>query len=250
MSEPITLDDPTAYFERLADFEADHWWSTALWRIAARWIDAEGGAGRVAIDVGCGAGMTLARLAARPGIASVIGVDPIGAALIRARSHGHQVASASALALPFPSEAFELATCLDVFQHLPPEGDRVAAGEIARVLRPGGIAILRTNCGGKSAYRLGDLRATLEPGGLRVERATRVNFVGSMAQVVRGRLRPGRVRSHPEGGGLPGPATGGKIGSRVMAAVGRAEAFIVAGLGWDLPYGHSAMVLARKVRGG
>jgi SAM-dependent methyltransferase len=150
MISPVTLDDPAAYFERLAAFEATHWWSAALWRVAAHWLDVtlSGRSGLDAIDIGCGAGLTLRRLAERPEIAQVVGVDPCREALAYASRWGHRVVEGSALALPFESGTFDIATCLDVVQHLPPGGIAKAAREIARVLRAGGVAVIRSNCGG------------------------------------------------------------------------------------------------------
>ena len=184
--------------------------------------------------------MTLSRLEARPEIAEALGVDPSPEALGYARRRGHRVVEASALALPFEDESFDVATCLDVIQHLPDGGIPTAAAELARVLRPGGAAVVRTNAG-LDGIDLGRLRATFEAERLRVVRASRVNLVGSLVQEVRGRLRPARHRARPSGGGLPAPTRGGAT-DRVMAAIGWAEAFAVGRLGWDLPFGHSAML--------
>ncbi len=244
MTRPITLDEPKAYFQRLAAFEATHWWSAATWRVAEHWFDARlrGRNGLVAIDVGCGAGLTLQRLGARREIERVIGIDPSPEALRHARQRGHRVVEASATAIPFEADSFDVVTCLDVIQHLPAEAVASAARELARILRPGGVAVLRTNAG-PGGVDLGALCATLRANGLRVLRETRVNFVGSLAQEVRGRLRPSRHRPHPEGAGLP-RSRRRDVTDPVMAAVGSAEAFLVGKLGWTLPFGHSAMVLA------
>ncbi len=242
--DPVTLDDPTAYFERLAAFEATHWWSAALWRIAGYWLDAtlRGRNGLDAVDVGCGAGGTLDRLAGRPEIGSVVGIDPSGDAIGYARGRGHRVVEASALALPFGSGSFDVATCLDVIQHLPTGGESTAARELARVLRPGGVAVVRSNAEG-GGIGVDRLRAIIESEGLHVAQASRVNLFGSLAQELRGRLRPTRHRAHPSGGGLPASDRGRPSG-RIMATIGRAEAFAVGRLGRTLPFGHSAMLLA------
>jgi SAM-dependent methyltransferase len=242
---PITLEDPAAYFDRLAAFEATHWWSAALWQIADYWLDAtvRGRSGLHAIDVGCGAGLTLDRLARRREVGHVVGVDPSPEALRYASRRGNPVVEGSALDLPFEAESFHIATCLDVVQHLPSDGIATAARELARVLKTGGVAIIRSNAGGNGGIRPSELRATLEAAGLRVIRSSRVNAFGSLVQEVRGRIRPTRHRPHPSGGGLPGPGIGG-MSRRVMATVGQAEAFAVGRLGWRLPFGHSAMFLA------
>ena len=109
-----------------------------------------------------------------------------------------------------------MVTCFDVLQHLPEGGDRRAASEIARVLRPGGVAVVRSNsagfgrgrASGGTAYRLGELVEVLAGSGLRVRRASYANCLPALAQEARGRLRflaglAGRSwRAHPSGGGL------------------------------------------------
>jgi ubiquinone/menaquinone biosynthesis C-methylase UbiE len=246
MTDAVTLDDPAAYFERLAAFEASHWWSAATWRVAEHWLDATlaGRRSLDAIDVGSGAGLTLDRLAARGEIGRVVGIDPSPKALAHARRRGHRVIEASASALPFADLSFDLSTCLDVIQHLEPGEVETAVRELARVLRPGGAAIVRTNAG-RGGVDQRSLRATFEASGMRVVRASRVNCLGSIAQEVRGRLRPSRHRAHPSGGGLPAARSRGLAG-QFMAAIGRAEALAVGRFGWRLPFGHSAMMLAIK----
>lgn len=96
---------------------------------------------RALLDVGCGGGI-LAEDFARIGFA-VTGIDPAPETIATARAH----AAASGLAidyrigsgeeLPFPAESFDQITCCDVLEHVD-DVDRVI-GEIARVLRPGGL---------------------------------------------------------------------------------------------------------------
>lgn len=241
----VTLERPAAYFDRLAIFEADHWWSAMLWRVAEHWLDSRcgGQAGLDALDVGCGAGLTLSRLASRPQVGQVVGVDPSREAIAHARGRGDfLVAQGTALGLPFDPGSFDLVTCFDVLQHLPPGADRVAASEIVRVLRPHGLAILRCNTeGGGLAHQEG----LFDPETARVVRASHVNMVGSLAQEVWGRLRPTRLRPHPSGGGLPLTRSRGLI-HRGMAKIGGWEALAVGRFGVKLPFGHSTMLLIQK----
>jgi ubiquinone/menaquinone biosynthesis C-methylase UbiE len=151
----MTIDEP-GYFERLARVEAGHWWSRAMWRLASDWLSKaiRGRRGLEALDIGCGAGLSLIRLAGHREIGQVVGLEPDSGALRLARLHqGFQIDQGSALELPFEKQSFDLITCLDVLQHLPAGGDRVAAREIARVLRPGGVALVRSNSAGFGAGR-------------------------------------------------------------------------------------------------
>jgi SAM-dependent methyltransferase len=257
---PLRIDDP-AYFDRLADVEARHWWALGLWRLAAYWLDAAlaGRSGLRALDVGCGTGLTAARLAARPEVREAVGLDPSPVALaIAARCHAGPLVRGSALALPFEAGEFDVLTCFDVLQHLPPGGDRAAAVELRRVLRPGGLALVRSNgrglSGGGSAYRLADLTRLLRAAGLHVRRASYANALPALAHEARGALtratyplhgRP-PVPGHPSGGGLrirvPGPAV-----NRLMGGVAAAEAWLAGRVGVPLAFGHSTLVLAERV---
>lgn len=252
MTAALTIDQP-AYFDRLADVDARHWWSIGLWRLASYWLDRAlaGRAGVQALDVGCGTGLTAVRLARRPGVAGVVGLDPSPDALAHARRrHGLPLVRGSALTLPFADGRFDLVTCFDVWQHLPDGGDRRAAGELRRVLAPGGVALVRSNGRGwsrdGSAYRLGGLVGLLEGAGLAVRRASYANCLPALAQEVRGRLlRSSGGPSHPSGGGLcirvPHPAV-----NRVMGRVAGAEAWVAGRLAVRLPFGHSTLVLAER----
>jgi len=93
------------------------------------------------LDVATGAGHTA--LAMAPHVARVVATDLTAemlaetARLAAERGLGNvETRRADAEALPFPDAAFELVTCRLAFHHFPhPE---TAAGELARVLRPGG----------------------------------------------------------------------------------------------------------------
>jgi SAM-dependent methyltransferase len=244
-----------AYFARLADVEATHWWSRGMWRLAAIWLDGvlNGRRGLRALDIGCGAGMTLARLVQRVEIDSVVGLEPSPLALARARRFGVDLARGSLLALPFAARSFDLVTCFDVLQHLPEASEARAASELGRVLRPGGIALIRANGRGwargvgpgLAPYRLDELAAFVAGAGLRVRRASYANCFPALAQEIRSRWRGDRS-GHPAGGGLrirvPSPWL-----NRVMGGVATIEAAVAGRLGVRLPFGHSTLILADRV---
>jgi SAM-dependent methyltransferase len=260
----MTIDEP-GYFERLARAEAGHWWPRAMWRLASGWLGEaiRGRSGLEVLDIGCGAGLSLIRLAGLREIGRVVGLEPDPAALRLARRHrGFDLIHGSALELPFEDQSFDVVTCFDVLQHLDDGDDLIAAQEIARVLRPGGVALFRSNAAGfgpgrragGSAYRLGELIKVLEDAGLSIRRSSYVNTLPSLAQELRGRFRSlagqrGRDwRSHPSGGGLrldpPGPWA-----NRLMGGVSWFERRAIGWTGLSLPFGHSTMVLAIRPEG-
>jgi SAM-dependent methyltransferase len=241
----LTIDDP-AYFTRLAEVDAAHWWSLGMWRIAACWLaqGLKGRRGLHALDLGCGTGMGAVRLAARPEIEQVVGLDPSPAALAEARRrHGFPLVQGSALALPFAAGRFDVVTCCDVLQHLPEGGLHEAARELRRVLRPDGIAVLRSNTepGGSQLDRLGRVFAAT---GFAVRRASYANCLPALAQELRARLAGPHRSGHPAGGGLqirvPHPWV-----NRMMGGIATAEAFVAGRLAAQLPFGHSTMLLVQ-----
>ncbi|HOU55255.1 MAG TPA: class I SAM-dependent methyltransferase [Myxococcota bacterium] len=90
--------------------------------------------GREVLEVGCGTGLILQRLA---GLASrAVGVDLSPGMLRKARERGLEVLEGRAEALPFPDASFDVAVSFKVLAHVPDV--RAALAEMARVVRPGG----------------------------------------------------------------------------------------------------------------
>lgn len=104
------------------------------------------GDGESAVDVGCGTGSEVRRIALRVGDSGrATGVDAnprlLEVAAERTPSHSSARWSlASASDLPFADDSVDALRCERVFQHL--EDPQAAADEIARVLRPGGRAVV------------------------------------------------------------------------------------------------------------
>ena len=124
--------------------EERHWWYLGMRRIAevllGRYFRPPEGRPEV-LDAGCGSGGTTAWLS-RWG--RVSGVDLAPTALDLARQRGiKRLLCASVEALPFAAGSFDLLTCFDVLYHLRVDDDRAALAEFQRVLRPGGLAVVR-----------------------------------------------------------------------------------------------------------
>jgi 2-polyprenyl-6-hydroxyphenyl methylase / 3-demethylubiquinone-9 3-methyltransferase len=98
------------------------------------------------LDVGCGGGF-LAEEFARLGC-RVMGVDPSAPSLVTARAHATQSGLTinyrvgAGEALPCADAAFTIVYCCDVLEHV--SDPRQVIGEIARVLKPGGIFLYDT----------------------------------------------------------------------------------------------------------
>ncbi|MBK7581564.1 MAG: class I SAM-dependent methyltransferase [Myxococcales bacterium] len=115
--------DPGGYHELLDELEAE---------FVRRYAE-----GRDVLEVGCGTGLVLTRIA---GFArSAKGVDLSPGMLEKAKARKLDVVLGSATDLPFPHESFDVTCSFKVLAHVPQI--RVALSEMARVTRPGGVMI-------------------------------------------------------------------------------------------------------------
>jgi SAM-dependent methyltransferase len=90
------------------------------------------------LDAGCGSGRNMVELA-RHGAVTGIELSPTSACLARARGVG-EVIEGSVLEMPFGAASFDLATSLDVIEHL--EDDLGALRELRRAIAPGGFLLV------------------------------------------------------------------------------------------------------------
>lgn len=134
------------------------------------------------LDCGCGTGTNLAML--EP-FGEVWGFDLTWRGLSFAHAGGRRrIAQASIDGIPFRSGTFDLVTSFDVFQTLPDRVEHGAIREMARVLKPGGAAVLNFAAlemlrGAHSVlaeevrrYTPGQVRALMAGAGLIVEEIT------------------------------------------------------------------------------
>lgn len=97
------------------------------------------------LDLGCGSARVLPHFAALAPGARCAGVDVDGAAIGWARGHHPEIdwrASRFQPPLPFEDRSFELVYSISVFSHLDERQSDAWLAEVARVLSPGGIALL------------------------------------------------------------------------------------------------------------
>ncbi|MSQ26593.1 MAG: class I SAM-dependent methyltransferase [Dehalococcoidia bacterium] len=186
-------------YQTIYDLELTHWWYTGMRDISlallAPHLPRQGGhggpplredrAGLSVLDAGCGAGGMLLSLG-RLGRAAGIDFSPLALALSRRRGL-KRIAQASVTSLPFRDGAFDLVTCFDVLYHLNVADDRDALWEFHRVLRPGGLLLLRLPAfewlrsshdamvHTRHRYTAGELRSKLETAGFEIVRLTYAN---------------------------------------------------------------------------
>ena len=97
------------------------------------------GDGARLLDIGCGTGHQMAALRARG--FEVTGVDGSAEMLAHARANNPEAElyEADVARLPLPDESFDIVLCVEVLRYL--ESPELAVAEMARVLRPGGVAL-------------------------------------------------------------------------------------------------------------
>ncbi|WP_344596509.1 class I SAM-dependent methyltransferase [Actinomadura vinacea] len=142
----------TIELQRIVEVEDDNWWylerrailARELCRAAAAGAGAPGRAGIPgrAVDIGAAGGGNTRVLKDHGWRAIAIDNSPTAVDLCLAQ--GINACHGDACFLPLPSGELDLALALNVLEHV--EDDRAAAAEMARVLRPGGAALVAVPC--------------------------------------------------------------------------------------------------------
>lgn len=249
-----------AEYQAMYRVEDTLWWYQGMRRIAAVLIGDRLAPGSRILDAGCGTGGNLAwidgdtsRLGKpRTGFGVDLSEEAMG--FCQARNL-ERVAQASVCDLPFASESFDGVLSFDVIYHLGVTSDLAALREAARVLRPGGWALIRVPAFDallsahdaavhtRERYRLASLKERVSAAGLVVERATYANtLLFPIAAISRMIRRPSHGPGEPSSDVRPASGTAQAIGSLAL----RLEALALERA--SLPFGLSAIVLATRPR--
>jgi SAM-dependent methyltransferase len=235
--------------------EARHFWFrgfrrfvTPLVRSALR--------GRTApriLDCGCGTGANVALLG-QFGRACGFDLSEVGVRI--AREAGRTaVARATVTAAPFPSRAFDLVTSFDVLYSLEEPDEVAAVGELFRLLKPGGYAVINVAAmpmltGDHSVlsherrrYTRPSLRRLLEGAGFTIERLTYTNatlFLPlAMVRAVHQWRGLATEADAQQEIAVPSPAV-----NEILSALLAVESLWLRAV--DNPFGSSLLCLARK----
>src|ERR1051326_4562709 len=173
----------------MARREERHWWYAGMRRVALSVLDRvlDGRRDARILDAGCGTGGTTLELR-RYG--DVVGVDLAWEALEPAHARGLKaLARASIERLPFLSAAFDVVTSFEVIYHLGIGDDVGALKEMRRVLKTGGLLLVRVPAHDwlrgehdrlvhtRHRYSPGELRRKLENAGFAAQQLTWANTV-------------------------------------------------------------------------
>lgn len=240
-------------YEVMYQVEEHHWWYLGMERITRslleRALPPEPGARSLRIlDAGCGTGAVMKYLAQ---YGEVTGFDFSTQALKFSRRRGHaRLVQASALQIPFASGSFDVLVSFDVISEVG-VGERQALREFARLLKPGGIMLLRLPAYSwlrgqhdvavnlAHRYTRGELTAKLRANGLTPLHTSYANtflFPIAMAKRWSERFLP---QQHGSDLTLsPGAFNG------ILRSILSAEAPMIRSIG--LPFGLTVAALARK----
>ncbi len=254
------------YYQRIFELEERHWWHLGMREIAAALLRSQGGDRQYVrvLDAGCGTGGGMRWTRDILGARVVIGMDIAWEALELCRSRpAGPVLQASVLQLPFRQESFDLLICQDVLQHLPTDGSDVQAlAEMYRVLRPGGLLLVRANSrlgmGQEEAardadfqrYTLPEIASRVQAVGFVVTRATYANALpalyGSLRRWVQLRFRHRHPPRLYEGLVLRDTASRCPWLNRLLLALLKLEGWYLSVSGRGLVFGHSTFCLGLK----
>lgn len=129
-------------YPRMFESEDDHWWYLGMQAITRVVLDRRipGEPGQQILDAGCGTGGAMANYLGDYGTVTGFDISSLALGFCKQRQL-HRLAQASAEAIPFAAESFDIVTCFDVIYML--NGTAKAVQEFGRVLKPGGHLLLR-----------------------------------------------------------------------------------------------------------
>jgi SAM-dependent methyltransferase len=245
-----------AEFANIRQSEENFWWyrgmRAALFRmlephLAGRGIER-------ALEAGCGTGY-LSHLLQRERGWPVVPMDYSGDGLYYARELGvTNPVQGDIRSLPFGNGAFDLVMSLDVVAHLPRGEEHLAARELARVARRGGLVVVRTSALDILRSRHGEfaferqrftrrrLMGLFTGAGVRVLRCTYLNSLLMPVALLKFRLWEPLLRKPPESGVQP---VAPWLDRLLFAPLALEAAWL--GAGRNLPVGQSLLLIGEKM---
>ena len=205
------------------------------------------------LEGGSGTGYMAQELSARYGW-RIVAAD-LAAEGLASTAHSPAVlpVQADICACPFASGVFDAVISLDVLVHLEAGKESVPLSEFARVLKPGGILILRVAAldilrsrhsefvDEKQRFTRQRLMAAVTAAGFRVERCTFLNSLLLPVALFRFRIWEPLLNVQPTSGTAPiSPLL-----NRLLSIPLRLEAAMVS-RGWNLPLGQSLFLIASR----
>jgi SAM-dependent methyltransferase len=246
-----------AEFANIAASERDFWWYRGMREILFRMLDPHlsGRPVRRALEGGCGTGYFSHLLQQDRGV-PVVPLDLGWEGLRYGRQMGLRDAVQGDLAsLPFPDAAFDLVLSLDVIVHFERGTEHLAARELARVLAPGGLLVIRVSALDilhsrhsefafeRQRFTRRRLMGLITGCGVRVLRCTYANSLLMPVALARFRIWEPLTGAPPASGVTPVAPWLDRLLSLPLAAEAR-----WLGAGRNLPLGQSLILIGEKMR--
>ena len=245
-----------AEFANIRQSEENFWWYRGLRATLFRMLEPHL-AGRTissALEAGCGTGY-LSHLLQRERGWPIVPLDFSGEGLHYARQLGvRNPVQGDIRSLPFGEGAFDLVMSVDVLAHVPLGDEQLAARELARVARRGGLVVVRTSALDVLRSRHGEfaherqrftrrrLMALMAGAGIRVLRCSYTNSLLMPIALVKFRLWEPLLRKPPESGVQ---RVAPWLDRLLYAPLGMEAAWL--GAGRNFPAGQSLVLIGEKM---
>jgi SAM-dependent methyltransferase len=244
-----------AEFDNIARCERELWWFRGMERIFFRFARpfASGRAMQRVLEAGCGTGAMSQAMLRELGW-PLYPADLAAQGLEHATAMGlTRLTQSNVLAQPFRDNSFDCVVCLDVIAHLTRGEDLAAFQEFQRILKPGGLLLLRTAAlsilrsrhsefvGERQRYTASRLQLLCRESGLQVLRLTYLNSLLMPVALFKFRIWEPLTGAPPASGvALPAPWL-----NRLLEVPLRLEERLI-GAGAALPAGQSLLLAAVK----
>lgn len=244
-----------AEFANIAAIEENFWWFRGMRRILFALLDPlnKSYAPRRVLEAGCGTGHLSKMLEARYGW-RMHPIDLAMEGLAYGRGLGvDRMAQADIGAVPYRDGAFDAVLSMDVLVHMPLGQEGKPFGELVRVLRPGGLLVVRVSALNilksrhsqfaheRQRFTRGRLLGLAAAHRLRVLRCTYLNSLLMPVALAKFRLYEPFLKGPVESGVQPVP---GWLDNLLYLPLTLEEKWLRAGL--NFPLGQSLLLIAEK----
>ncbi len=235
----------------MADLEGVQWWYVGMRRITRALLTpllrGDGRPSRRLLDAGCGTGWNRLDLKT---FGETHGVDLSPLAVFTTRKRGGRVVQGNLLGLPYMSSTFDVVTSFDVLYHAWIKDDVQAVRELARVLKPAGLMLIKAPAleilwgahdeavHSRHRYTRSELEALVRGAGLTLVRSTYANSLLFPVLLTR-RFLDRALNRHGSDVALLPPLL-----ERVFGGLLSIEAALLGNI--NLPIGASVFAIARK----
>jgi ubiquinone/menaquinone biosynthesis C-methylase UbiE len=201
------------------------------------------------LDAGCGTGLLAKKLSK---FGEVWAIDISTEALKYAKKRKLKLKKGSITEIPFKESLFDLVTCIDVINHQAVKSDIAGMREIYRVLKPGGLLVIRTSANPwlklvhdkhvyiRERYSKDKFEAKLKKADFNVKRISYINMILLPLAALTMTLEMLRAKENAESGVTRVPGFLNKILIFLLSS----EAYLLPKL--NLPFGIGLVAVCQK----